>query len=204
MLEQIKHPTTRNGKATFNLILRAAEMLFLENGYHKTTVADITKKAGVAAGTFYLYFPSKISLYQHLLLDISHTIRKEIASRIKEKDSRRDKEKEGIKAFLEYAIKNPHMYNIIWESFYIDRALFREYYESFSKRYVKGLLDAQTNGEVADVDLEIVSYILMGITNFVGLKLILDLGDHPHTVDKVVETIIDILDHGLFQQKTAP
>ncbi len=203
MLEQIKHPTTRNGKATFNLILRAAEMLFLENGYHKTTVADITKKAGVAAGTFYLYFPSKISLYQHLLLDISHTIRKEIASRIKEKDSRRDKEKEGIKAFLEYAIKNPHMYNIIWESFYIDRALFREYYESFSKRYVKGLLDAQTNGEVADVDLEIVSYILMGITNFVGLKLILDLGDHPHTVDKVVETIITILDHGLFQQKTA-
>lgn len=198
MLEQIKHPTTRNGKATFNLILRAAELLFLENGYHKTTVADITKKAGVAAGTFYLYFPSKISLYQHLLLDISHTIRKEIASRIKEKDSRRDKEKEGIKAFLEYAIKNPHMYNIIWESFYIDRALFREYYESFSKRYVRGLLQAKTDGEVADVDLEIVSYILMGITNFVGLKLILDLGDHPHTVDHVVNTIIEILDHGLF------
>lgn len=204
MLEQIKHPTTRNGKATFNLILRAAEMLFLENGYHKTTVADITKKAGVAAGTFYLYFPSKISLYQHLLLDISHSIRKEIASRIKEKASRRDKEKEGIKAFLEYAIKNPHMYNIIWESFYIDRALFREYYESFSKRYIRGLLEAQADGEVADVDLEIVSYILMGITNFVGLKLILDLGDYPHSVDNVVNTIIQILDAGLFQQKTAP
>lgn len=198
MIEQIKRPTTRNGQATFNLILRAAEINFLENGYHKTTVADITKKAGVAAGTFYLYFPSKISLYQHLLLDISHTIRKEIASKIKDKKTRKEKEKEGIKAFLEYAIKNPHMYNIIWESFYIDRGLFREYYESFSRRYVLGLNEAIQTKEIPELDLEIVSYVLMGITNFVGLKLILDLGDTPHSVDQVVETIMKVLTDGLF------
>ncbi len=201
MLEKIKLPTTRNGKATFHLLLRAAELLFLENGYHKTTVADITQKAGVAAGTFYVYFPSKISLYQHLLTDISHSIRKEIAEKIKDKDSRRDKEKEGIKAFLEYAVKNPHMYNIIWESFYIDRALFRDYYESFSRRYVRGLESALKTAEIADVDLEVVSYILMGVTNFVGLKLILDLGDTPKTIESVVDTIMHVLDHGLFSKK---
>ena len=40
-------------------ILAASRTLFKEKGYDGTTIADIVKEAGVAQGTFYLYFSSK-------------------------------------------------------------------------------------------------------------------------------------------------
>lgn len=199
MQETVKIPTTRNGMTTFNLLLKASEACFFEKGYHGTTVADITQKAGVAAGTFYLYFPSKMSLYRHLLNELSRDIRKEIASKIDPSLKRSDQERAGIKAFLEYAIENPHMYQIIWESLYIDRSLFQSYYDAFAKRYVKGLKGAQEKGEIGPLDLEIVAYILMGITNFMGLKIILEMGQNKSKIDDVIDAIMEILNHGLFK-----
>ena len=43
-------------------ILAAARSVFDEKGYDSATVSDIVKKAGVAQGTFYLYFDSKKSV----------------------------------------------------------------------------------------------------------------------------------------------
>ncbi len=40
-------------------ILSAARSVFDEKGYESATVSDIVRKAGVAQGTFYLYFDSK-------------------------------------------------------------------------------------------------------------------------------------------------
>ncbi|MFK7988183.1 MAG: TetR/AcrR family transcriptional regulator [Sandaracinaceae bacterium] len=43
-------------------ILRAATELFLQFGYRKTSVDDIARKAEVAKGTVYLYFPNKSAI----------------------------------------------------------------------------------------------------------------------------------------------
>lgn len=43
-------------------IINSAVELFLENGIEKTSVKNITDKAGIAPGTFYLYFPSKLAV----------------------------------------------------------------------------------------------------------------------------------------------
>jgi len=40
-------------------ILSAARDVFADKGYESATISDIVKKAGVAQGTFYLYFESK-------------------------------------------------------------------------------------------------------------------------------------------------
>ena len=49
------------------LILRAAVETFSARGYHSTRVADIIKAAGIARGTFYLYFESKNAIFLELL-----------------------------------------------------------------------------------------------------------------------------------------
>ncbi|MFD0590960.1 TetR family transcriptional regulator [Paenibacillus sp. GCM10027627] len=46
----------------YKKILEAAIEVIPEKGLEKTSVSDIVKKAGVAQGTFYLYFPSKNAL----------------------------------------------------------------------------------------------------------------------------------------------
>src|SRR5512135_1451900 len=48
--------------------LRTALRLFVQNGVQGTSTADITKEAGTAAGTLFLYFPSKLDLVNQLTL----------------------------------------------------------------------------------------------------------------------------------------
>ena len=194
----IKEPSTRNAKTTFNFIIESAINLFYKKGYHGTTVKDITAQAGIATGTFYLYFPSKLILYKHILIMLSHDIRRVIAAKVSKKATRFEKEREGIKAFILLAKEKPQMYNIIWESLYIDRELFREYYESFAKRYVKGLNQSVENKEIHPIDTEVVSFVLMGITNFVGLKVVLDLGSNNDDIDAIIDAVMQLLDKGLF------
>ena len=47
-------------------LMKAAISVFYENGFQKARVSDIVAKAGVAQGTFYLYFKSKEEIFQHL------------------------------------------------------------------------------------------------------------------------------------------
>lgn len=48
-------------------ILRAALRTFGDKGFHQTTVADIIDAAGIARGTFYLYFEGKSAVFLELL-----------------------------------------------------------------------------------------------------------------------------------------
>ncbi|WP_024872246.1 TetR/AcrR family transcriptional regulator [Tolumonas lignilytica] len=41
------------------IIMAQAEQLFIEHGFHGTSMQMIAKAAGIAAGTVYLHFPSK-------------------------------------------------------------------------------------------------------------------------------------------------
>jgi AcrR family transcriptional regulator len=51
--------TGRPRRSSRETLQDAATELFLEQGYEKTTVDDIARRAGVARGTFFNYFPAK-------------------------------------------------------------------------------------------------------------------------------------------------
>ena len=55
-------------------LLEAAYDLFLERGAAKTSVEDITSRAKVAKGTFYLYFKDKYDLRDKLIVHKSNEI----------------------------------------------------------------------------------------------------------------------------------
>lgn len=48
-------------------ILRAAELLFARRGYARTTMTQVARRAGLAVGTIYNYFPSKPEIVLALL-----------------------------------------------------------------------------------------------------------------------------------------
>jgi AcrR family transcriptional regulator len=54
-----------------DLFLSAALRLFVANGIQNTSTAEIAKAAGTAAGTLFLYFPTKQDLINELILTIS-------------------------------------------------------------------------------------------------------------------------------------
>ena len=55
-------------------LLNTAFELFTEKGLHKTTISDIVEKAGVAKGTFYLYFKDKYDIRNKLISDKSNQL----------------------------------------------------------------------------------------------------------------------------------
>jgi AcrR family transcriptional regulator len=57
------------------LLLRAAARIFSERGFHAAKVSEITAEAGVAQGTFYLYFPSKEAIFVELMRDFAGDLR---------------------------------------------------------------------------------------------------------------------------------
>ena len=51
-------------------ILRAAKQVFSQKGFHSASVSDVIERAGIARGTFYLYFESKRDVFDKLLEEL--------------------------------------------------------------------------------------------------------------------------------------
>ena len=148
--ELVNMPRTQRGRATLNNILSAAAQVIYEKGYHAASINDITSLAGVASGTFYVYFDGKYNLYKYLLLQCSRKIRKYLSRSIQGCKTRLEAERVGMKAWLEFTLENQYMYHIIWESMYIDYNLFKEYYVTFCAAYKEGLDKAKAAGEIQE------------------------------------------------------
>ncbi|HET8845373.1 MAG TPA: TetR family transcriptional regulator [Ktedonobacteraceae bacterium] len=67
----VRHPKTQARRAE---LLKVAREVLAEKGFDATTISEIVSRAGVAQGTFYLYFPSKISLVVTLALEMQNSI----------------------------------------------------------------------------------------------------------------------------------
>ncbi len=61
---------TKSPGKTREKLVRSAMELFAKKGFDKTTVDEIVAKAGVAKGTFYLYFKSKDDLIKELAFEV--------------------------------------------------------------------------------------------------------------------------------------
>jgi len=57
-------------RITQRLILDTAEEVFLEKGYHKTTVTEVSKRANVGYGTIYSHFQGKDDLLINIIMRV--------------------------------------------------------------------------------------------------------------------------------------
>jgi len=55
-------------------LLDAAAAVFVKKGFHNTKVSDIVAAAGVAQGTFYLYFKTKMDVLEELIGGCCHDV----------------------------------------------------------------------------------------------------------------------------------
>lgn len=63
----MKEKVLRNKQLKLEKLLSSAQELFMSKGIQDTSISDITTHAGVAKGTFYLYFQDKYSIRDHLI-----------------------------------------------------------------------------------------------------------------------------------------
>lgn len=190
-------PKTQNGWTKMNKLVVAAEELFSSISFFETSVVDICKKAGTAVGTFYIYFDSKVDIYRYVIETYKMHIRHLLNDSIKDLSSRYEKERAGLKCFVKYAVRNPQVYNVIWGSLAVDKDIFSDYYESFAKSYAHALVSSEDELKLDDV--KTLSYSLMGITNFLGLKAIFEKSSDDEIDAFVDQTIMPLIKNGMFK-----
>lgn len=80
MAHQSQETSMREARA--QLILDAASTLILRYGYHKTTIDDIAREAGVGKGTLYLHWNTREALFAALILREKVAMAEDIKQRL--------------------------------------------------------------------------------------------------------------------------
>jgi len=95
------------------LIVNSAINLFYKRGYIDTKVEDITKDAGVAKGTFYIYFKSKDDLIYNIVKNSMLKYEKTFNNVNDNKKEFTELIRETIKIKIKFAIENEKIFIIL-------------------------------------------------------------------------------------------
>jgi AcrR family transcriptional regulator len=195
-------PRTKRGERTRERLLEAAEAVFGRLGFEKASISEITREAGVGQGTFYLYFPDKVSCFVELVQALSRRLKDEIREAITTAPDRLAAERVGFRAFFEFVARHRALYRIVRQAEFVDEAVYREYYHSMAAAYRHGLEQAMKRGEIRPLDPLKLAYCLMGIADMLGMRWVLWEEDPP--VDELVETAMDLIENGLAPRGGSP
>jgi AcrR family transcriptional regulator len=190
-------PGTARGQRTRERILAAAEAVFGSLGYDRASITAITQEAGVAQGTFYVYFPSKHAVFVELIKDFAARIRAAVAAGTTPVadagGSRVDVERAGLEAWLRFCADHRGLYRVMREASIIAPETHRWYYESWASAYAENF--ARLGGKGVQTDVEALAYVMIAIGDWLGLKWLIWEGKHPPKA--VLDQVTTLLDGGL-------
>src|ERR671937_3140695 len=181
---------TSRGAATRQRLLEAAEDVFAELGYHDASIVKITEAAGVAMGTFYLYFASKRDVFDELVRDLNRRVRHAMSEASAKGRTRIEAELLGFGAYFRFTAEHPALYRIIRQAEFVSPEMLRYHYERLSEGYVEALAHAVKTGEVGKLDPEVTAWALMGMGEMLGMRWILWGDGMPKRVVKELARLI--------------
>jgi AcrR family transcriptional regulator len=184
---------TSRGAATRERLLGAAEDIFSELGYHEASIVKITEAAGVAQGTFYLYFASKQEIFEELVRDLNRRVRHAMAEGAERGRTRAEAELLGFKGYFEFAAQHGALYRIIRQAEFVSPQTLHDHYETIASGYIAALGSAMERGEVAPMDPEVLAWALMGMGELVGMRWIVWEGaeEVPKNLLEQMQMLID-------------
>ena len=193
-----KRPRTARGQRTQRAILDAAAIEFAENGFHAASISGITRRAGVALGSFYTWFDSKDAVFRALVSDMSAQVRDTVAPALKDQPDQIAAERAGLAAFIGFVRGHKEIYRIIDEAEFVDSDSFRRHYATTAERIGERLQKAAKRGElIADVG-EVHAWALMGMNVFVGLRY--GVWDESEDVAAIADQVAAMLRDGLVRR----
>ena len=190
-----REPKTARGKRTREKLMQAAEAEFGENGFHAVGIGDITRRAGVALGTFYVYFESKEEIFRALVAYMSHLTRRWIAERVADIPDRLTAERKGLEAFIEFVREHRGLYRIVSEAEFVANDAFHEHYETFAAGYREKMSEAGARGDIRAGDYDMWSWAIMGMAVFLGMRYA--EWDDSVPASRVAETMADLIGNGI-------
>ena len=169
-------------------MIDAAYTLFLEKGVNITAIDDVVKAAGVAKGTFYLYFKDKYDLLDQIVLSKSEgVIRKAIGELQKRRETEKMEIAEQIMFFtdriIEYMEKNKELAALIHKNLSACFDVFLSDERSILKDEIKTVTDLLTEIGLTEREAYIHLYLFTGMISSACFDTIVK--GRPFSVDEI-------------------
>ena len=184
-------------------LLDAARKVFGKKGYHAATVDDITRMAGVAKGTFYLYFNEKPAIFYELIqqfFDLVQSVGKSVAQDVATKQDFFGRIEEAANRLATLFRENRDLVRLVYrESMGMDARLeqmVRDFYRQMAQVEAENVRLGISLGIFRDdIEPTLVAYAHLGMVERVLLESIFDR-DFPQLPDLVTQ-LVDLSYRGI-------
>jgi len=205
----LRTPQQARSRRTRQQILESAVRCFETEGFDRTTTAAIARRAGVAVGTLYGYFPDK----RAILLEVLQSTTAEIADyTVRNLDPAlwRDADPHAsvrslIGALFHTRTFNPGMQRILWERYFKDRE-FRRAVEQSEHRVRAALTTLFTalhaDGRLRIDDLETAAFVIYTAVEWTASRLM--LGEAGADIDAAVTAVSDMVSRFVLRDTAHP
>lgn len=178
-------------------ILQHARDVFAKHGYYAAKIDDIVAAAGVARGTFYLYFEDKRAIFEEIVDRTFARLGMAIVRVDTEHPSRSvgDQVRENIRAIVHALLEDPATTKILLsDAVGLDPAFDRKllsFYEETGKLLESSLADGQERGIVAPGDTRMFAIMTLGAMKEIMYQVTMRGLSYPE--DRIVEQIYEFL-----------
>jgi AcrR family transcriptional regulator len=163
-------PKTARGRRTLRALLDAAALEFGANGFHATGITDITRRAGVALGSFYTYFASKEDIFRALVADLSAQVKTHVSPAVGAAPDALAREKAALGGYLDFVSQQQLIYRIIDEAEFVAPDAYQGHYRSTVARIAARLEAGAARGELREGVGEVEAWAIAGMNVFLGLR----------------------------------
>lgn len=159
-------------------LLQSADSVLRRKGYRETTIDDIVREAGVAKGTFYLYFSGKQQLFLEVLERAVQSLEERLGQELHGVDGPVERlEKRALsymKGYLQYRDLIHILYGESVGGNSTFQEVFREIYRKITSALVDDLRGIASNIGRSDLDPELLAYALVGAGEMLAYRSTLD------------------------------
>ncbi|MCX8072281.1 MAG: TetR/AcrR family transcriptional regulator [Candidatus Binatia bacterium] len=200
----IRTPQQARSRRTREEILKAAVACFETKGYDETTTAAIARKARIAVGTLYGYFPDKRAILLELLDGTTEEITDYVVQSLDPSRWQAGDLRESVRTLIDTLFHTrriqPGIQRILWERYFKDSE-FRKAVEAIEER-IKGamiqLFEAlAAQGKLRVQDLSTAAFVIHAAVEWTTSRVV--LSGLEEQINPTVEAVTDMVCRFLFR-----
>jgi AcrR family transcriptional regulator len=177
-------------------LLQGAAEVVGEQGYAGASIALITQRAGLAQGTFYLYFTSREDLFNQLLPEIGQELLAFLGDRVHGAKDILEIEERAFRASCEFLATHPGFYRILNEAEAVAPKAYEKHFNNIARRYLQALKRAHAEGGVrgyTEREIEVLVYMLMGARSYINVRYGKELAGRKQVPKWIVDAYMKVV-----------
>jgi len=158
-----------------NRIFASAFAVVGRHGYAEASIGRITEEAGIAQGTFYLYFESRQALFDVLLPHVGANMLAYIRKKVHGAESFLEVEEQGFRAFFTYLRTNPGFVRVLNEAEVAAPIAHAAHMKLLTEHYVHSLERSVAAGEIKSFEgreIEALAYIFQSARSYLYMRYV--------------------------------